>query len=117
MSQIAAQISNAISQTTSQLGQSITYTPVGGGSPSSFSSVVEQVDSVESESHSLMTVVAERRNFLIQVSDYAAVPAAGDVITYDGDSYTLMIPEEKRDVWEWNDKFNLRRRVFTNRTA
>lgn len=117
MSAIESQISTAIGQATSLLGQPIVYTPIEGGSPASFLSVIEEVDSISTQSGSPILIEAERRNFLVQVSDYAAEPVLGDTISYDGDTYTVMIPEEKKAAWEWNDKWNIRRRVFTKRTG
>jgi hypothetical protein len=116
MSAIASQIQSAIAQTTSQLGQPIVYTTAANDAETSCLAVVEQVDSTQLNNDSSLAITAERRNFLIQISDYATLPARGDSIEYAGDTYVVMIPSDKKNFWEWSDKFNVRRRIFTKRT-
>lgn len=116
MSQIASQITSAIAQTTSQLGQPIVYAPTIDDEEYSFLAVIEEVDAVLLQIESPVAIAAERRNFLIQISDYGFIPVVGDLITYAGDTYTVMIPSGRNAAWEWSDKFNNRRRVFTKRT-
>lgn len=116
MSQIASQIGSAISQTTGQLGQTITYVPLCGLAKL-FLAVIEEVDAVLAQLHAPAAISIERRNFLIQIADYAADPVRGDSIQYAGDTYIVMVPSDRQAAWEWSDKFNFRRRVFTKRTA
>jgi hypothetical protein len=117
VSQVASQVQSAIAQTTSQLGQPIVYTPADDEMlPFSCLAVIEEVDSIQMSTGSPLAITAERRNFLVQVSDYEPTPSRGDQIEYAGDIYTVMIPSDKKAVWEWSDKFNFRRRIFTHRT-
>lgn len=114
MSQIQSQISAAINAGHWLAGQAATYTPLGG-SGVSVNVVIERAEILTGDG-SLVVLAAEDRWLLIRCSEYAAEPAAGDQIAVNGETYLVSLIEGKY-VWEWADKFNLRRRVYGKRIS
>jgi len=109
-SQFAA---NAMDQTDLNFGVPAVYTPVGGA-PVSLTTVIEH--GVILADDGVTVLAAEDRRFLIRVDQYSAEPASGDQIVVNGETYVVSLDGGKY-VWEWADRFNLRRRVYGKRIS